>query len=182
MKGLASLAPSASLLLQVTSAQYYLKPNAIPRLTLSTNFTLHTLCDTLQNPDPFFDESVCQVPRFYFLVLVEFAFNVTNIHLKNLQEIVFAYTNDLSLYLRGAWSGASTTAEKDDNPGNPGSYRNPIYGPNSGSSRTQAILQAGEELDCAAFQVNLVKVHSMKSIGFRSHNLTDLIANHSLTP
>lgn len=164
MKVLASLALSASLLLQVTSAQYYLNPNAIPRLTVITNFTFHALCDKLQNPDPFFDESVCQVPSSYFVVLIEFAFIVTNTYLKNLQGILYAYTNDLSLYLRGLWSDASATAEKDDNPWNLGSYRNPIYGPKSRSSpkwhrgSDQAILQAGEELDCAAFQVNLVKV------------------------
>lgn len=59
MKVLAGLALSASLLLRTTSAQYSLNPNQIPRLTLITDYTFHALCDKLQNPDPFFDESVC---------------------------------------------------------------------------------------------------------------------------
>lgn len=58
MRALAGLALGASLLLQPSSAQYSLAPSEIPHLTVATNYTFNALCDTIQNPDPFFDETV----------------------------------------------------------------------------------------------------------------------------
>lgn len=68
------------------------------------------------------------------------------------------------MYLRGAWSAADTTTENVESQRNLQSYLSFVQGFKSGVSRVwrqssvQAIPPSSEELDCAAFQVNLLKV------------------------